>query len=133
MSRFQTMRRVVLPQAMRVIIPPTGNETIAMLKDTSLVAFVPVSNELFFQLRAVGSRTFQVFPMLVAACIWYLILTSFLLVAQYYIERHFARGSAAGRPRRRPRPAGAGVGVLGKDVLRKDGLGKGDAGEGDDR
>jgi polar amino acid transport system permease protein len=127
MSRFQTMRRVVLPQAMRVIIPPTGNETIAMLKDTSLVAFVPVSNELFFQLRAVGSRTFQVFPMLVAACIWYLILTSFLLVGQYYIERHFARGSAAGR-RRRPRAAGAGAGALGKDVL-----GKGDAGEGDDR
>ncbi|MEW2358809.1 amino acid ABC transporter permease [Spirillospora sp. NPDC029432] len=104
MSRFQTMRRVVLPQAMRVIIPPTGNETIAMLKDTSLVAFVPVTNELFFQLQAVGNRTFQVFPMLIAACIWYLILTSFLLVGQYYIERHFARGSAAGGGRRQRRP-----------------------------
>ncbi|MGI5167730.1 amino acid ABC transporter permease [Spirillospora sp. CA-253888] len=100
MSRLQTMRRIVLPQAMRVIIPPTGNETIAMLKDTSLVAFVPVSSELFFQLRAVGSRTYQVFPMLVAACIWYLILTSFLLVAQYYIERHFSRGSAASAPKK---------------------------------
>lgn len=98
MSRMQTMRRIVLPQAMRVIIPPTGNETIAMLKDTSLVAFVPVTNELFFQLRAVGSRTFQVFPMLVAACMWYLILTSFLLVAQYFIERHFSRGSAGSGP-----------------------------------
>ncbi|MFI0355493.1 amino acid ABC transporter permease [Actinomadura sp. 9N407] len=116
MSRFQTLRRIVLPQAMRVIIPPTGNETIAMLKDTSLVAFVPVSNELFFQLQAVGNRTFQVFPMLVAACIWYLILTSFLLVGQYYIERHFSRGSAGGRPRRQrrgpdpdPVPVGAGI------------------------
>ncbi|GAA4240503.1 amino acid ABC transporter permease [Actinomadura meridiana] len=94
MSRLLTMRRIILPQAMRVIIPPTGNETIAMLKDTSLVAFVPVTNELFFQLQAVGSRTFKVFPMLVAACVWYLILTSFLLAGQYFIERHFSRGSA---------------------------------------
>ncbi|GLZ05451.1 ABC transporter permease [Actinomadura sp. NBRC 104412] len=124
MSRFQTMRRIVLPQAMRVIVPPTGNETIAMLKDTSLVAFVPVSDELFFQLQAVGSRTFQVFPMLVAACIWYLILTSFLLVAQYYIERYFARGTASGRARRRPKLPAAGVDV---------GLGKGGEGEGNDR
>ncbi len=67
MSRGQMLRRIVLPQAMRVIVPPTGNETIAMLKDTSLVAFVPVTTELFFQLKAIGSRTFQVFPMLVAA------------------------------------------------------------------
>jgi polar amino acid transport system permease protein len=92
MSRTLTMRRVVLPQAMRVIIPPTGNETIAMLKDTSLVAFVPVTNELFFQLRAIGTRTFQVFPMLVAACLWYLALTSVLMVAQYFLERRFSRG-----------------------------------------
>ncbi|MFF5258993.1 amino acid ABC transporter permease [Actinomadura viridis] len=114
MSRAQTMRRVVLPQAMRIIVPPTGNDTIAMLKDTALVAFVPVTNELFFQLQAVGTRTFQVFPMLVAACIWYLILTSVLLTAQYYIERYFARGTAAGRPRRRVRAAGTAVG---KDAL----------------
>ncbi|MEH1013224.1 amino acid ABC transporter permease [Micromonospora sp. CPCC 206060] len=92
MKRGQILRRIVLPQAMRVIIPPTGNETIAMLKDTSLVAFVPVSTELFFQLKAVGNRTFQVFPMLVAACLWYLLLTSVLLVGQYYLERHFSRG-----------------------------------------
>ncbi|MGC4789011.1 amino acid ABC transporter permease [Micromonospora sp. DT178] len=92
LRRGQILRRIVLPQAMRVIVPPTGNETIAMLKDTSLVAFVPVSTELFFQLRAVGSRTFQVFPMLVAATIWYLLLTSVLLVGQYYLERHFSKG-----------------------------------------
>jgi polar amino acid transport system permease protein len=106
MSRLLTMRRIVLPQAMRVIVPPTGNETIAMLKDTSLVAFVPVTNELFFRLEAIGSRTFQVFPMLVAACVWYLLLTSFLLVGQYFIERHFARGTASG-------PAGMRLRVLG--------------------
>ncbi|MET7470496.1 amino acid ABC transporter permease [Micromonospora sp. NPDC005222] len=92
MSRAQILRRIVLPQAMRVIIPPTGNETIAMLKDTSLVAFVPVSMELFFQLKAVGSRTFQPFPMYVAATLWYLLLTSVLLVGQYYLERHYSKG-----------------------------------------
>jgi len=92
MSRGRTMRRVVLPQAMRVIVPPTGNETIAMLKDTSLLAFVPVTAELFFQLDAVGHRTFQPFPMYVAATLWYLLLTSVLLVGQYFLERHFSRG-----------------------------------------
>ena len=50
------------------------------------------SAELFFQLQAVGSRTFQVFPMLVAACLWYLFLTSILLIGQFYVERYFARG-----------------------------------------
>ena len=61
LSRMQTLRRIILPQAMRVIVPPTGNETISMLKTTSLVAFVPYY-ELFFQTSAIGSRTFQVFP-----------------------------------------------------------------------
>jgi polar amino acid transport system permease protein len=92
MSGGQILRRVTLPQAMRVIVPPTGNETIAMLKDTSLVAFVPVADELFFQLKEVGSRTFQVFPMLVAAALWYLLLTSILLVGQSFVERRFSRG-----------------------------------------
>ncbi|WP_242885182.1 amino acid ABC transporter permease [Actinomadura litoris] len=100
MSRMLAMRRIVLPQAMRVIVPPTGNETIAMLKDTALVAFVPVNNELFFQLKAVGDKSFNVFPMLVAACMWYLLLSSFLLVAQYYLERYFARGSGVPENRR---------------------------------
>jgi polar amino acid transport system permease protein len=94
MPRTLTMRRVVLPQAMRVIVPPTGNETIAMLKDTSLLIAVPVSTELFFQISAVGTRTFQVFPMLVAACLWYLALTSVLMVGQYFLERRFNRGVA---------------------------------------
>jgi polar amino acid transport system permease protein len=92
MSRGMALRRVVLPQAMRVIIPPTGNETIAMLKDTSLLIYVPVTTELFFQLSAIGSRTFQVFPMYVAASLWYLAIVSVLLVGQHYLERYFARG-----------------------------------------
>jgi polar amino acid transport system permease protein len=92
MNRTLAMRRIVLPQAMRVIIPPTGNETIAMLKDTSLVIAVPVSTELFFQISAIGNRTFQIFPMYVAAVIWYLALSSLLMTGQYFIERRFSRG-----------------------------------------
>ena len=101
MSRGLTTRKVVLPQAMRVIVPPTGNETIAMLKDTAIVAFIPVTNELFFQLRAVGTRTFRVFPMLVAACLWYVALTSVLLVGQHFLEKRFSRGVAGITPRGR--------------------------------
>jgi polar amino acid transport system permease protein len=92
MSRGATMRRIVLPQAMRVIIPPTGNETIAMLKDTSLLIAVPVTTELYFQLKAIGSRTFQVIPMGVATILWYLALSSVLMVGQYFLERRFSRG-----------------------------------------
>jgi polar amino acid transport system permease protein len=92
LSRGRLMRRIILPQAMRVIVPPTGNETIAMIKDTALVAFVPYY-ELFFQLQAIGARTFQLFPMLVAACLWYLAMTSVLMVGQHYLERRYSRGT----------------------------------------
>jgi polar amino acid transport system permease protein len=95
MSRGKTMRRIVLPQAMRVIIPPTGNETIAMLKDTSLLIAVPVTTELNFQLRAIGSRTFQIIPMAVASILWYLALSSLLMVGQYFLEKRFSRGFGA--------------------------------------
>jgi polar amino acid transport system permease protein len=95
LSRGQTLWRIVLPQAMRVIVPPTGNETIAMVKDTALAVFVPVTTELFFQLHAVAYRTFQVVPYLVAACLWYLVVCSILMVAQHYIERYFGRGYGA--------------------------------------
>jgi polar amino acid transport system permease protein len=97
MSRMQTLRRIVLPQAMRVVVPPTGNETISMLKTTSLVAYVPYV-ELFFQTSAIGSRTFRPFPMLVTASLWYLAMTSVLMVGQYYIERYYARGSVRELP-----------------------------------
>jgi polar amino acid transport system permease protein len=110
MARGSTLRRIVLPQAMRVIVPPTGNETIAMLKDTSLVAFVPVTNELFFQLQAIGARTFQVFPMLVAACLWYLAMTSVLMVGQFYVERYFSKGFGTGQARARAQAESVGHG-----------------------
>ncbi|WP_067963587.1 amino acid ABC transporter permease [Nocardiopsis trehalosi] len=92
MSRAKVLRRITLPQALRVIVPPTGNEATAMLKDTSLVSAIPLTTELFFQLQAVGARTFNLFPMLVAACLWYLAITSLLMVGQYFLERSFARG-----------------------------------------
>jgi polar amino acid transport system permease protein len=92
MSRGKAMRRVVLPQAMRVIVPPTGNETIAMLKDTSLLLAIPVGTELFFQLQAIGNRTYQTFPVLVAATLYYLIASSVMMVGQAYLEKRFGRG-----------------------------------------
>ena len=97
MRRPLLLRRILLPQAMRVIVPPTGNEVIAMLKDTSLVIAVPINSELFFQLQQIGNRTYAVFPMLVAACLWYLAMTSVLMVGQYFLERRFSRGH--GTPR----------------------------------
>ncbi len=110
MNRSQAMRRVILPQAMRVIVPPTGNETIAMLKDTSLLIAIPLGSELFFQLTSIGSRTYRTFEVLVAAVIFYLLATSVLMVGQYYIERHFGRGfgQKKQKTRRFTRPAGAG-------------------------
>jgi len=107
LGRGQVLMRIVLPQAMRVIVPPTGNETIAMLKNTSLVAYTPVATELFFQLQAVAQRTFQPFPMLVAACLWYLFLSSILMVGQYFVERHFSRGfGTSGRQKQKTRDVG---------------------------
>jgi polar amino acid transport system permease protein len=92
MTRLQTMRRIVLPQAMRVIIPPTGNETISMLKTTSLVIIIGYT-ELLGAASNIYSRTYQTIPLLITASIWYLFLTSILTVGQYYLERYYARGA----------------------------------------
>lgn len=92
MNRLQVMRRIVLPQAMRVIIPPTGNETISMLKTTSL-AFVATVPELFTRAQQIASFNFAVIELLIVISIWYLAMTSVLTVGQYYLERYFARGS----------------------------------------
>jgi polar amino acid transport system permease protein len=91
MTRLQTMRRVVLPQSMRVIIPPTGNETISMLKNTALASVITVG-ELLFAAGNIYSTTFQVIPLLIVASIWYLVATTVLSVGQYYLERHYGRG-----------------------------------------
>jgi polar amino acid transport system permease protein len=97
MTRLQTMRRIVLPQAMRVIIPPTGNETISMLKTTSLVSVIAYT-ELLYAVQLIYSVNFKTIPLLIVAAIWYLFFTTLLSIGQYYIERHYARGSARELP-----------------------------------
>jgi len=97
MTAGQTMRRVVLPQAMRVIIPPTGNEFINMLKTSSLVSAVQYV-ELLRATSNIGSTSGAVMEMLFVASAWYLILTSIFSVGQYYLERRFARGSQRSLP-----------------------------------
>jgi polar amino acid transport system permease protein len=97
MTPMQTMRRIVLPQAMRVIIPPTGNETISMLKLTSLVSVIAYT-ELLYSAQLIYSRTYQTIPLLIVVSLWYLAVTSVLSVGQYHLERRFGRGTARELP-----------------------------------
>ena len=92
MSPTLTMRRIVLPQAMRVIIPTFGNETISMLKTTSLLAVVGGGVEMFGRLQNIYAQTFQIMPLLVVACIWYLVVTSILTLGQARLEAYFGKG-----------------------------------------
>ena len=87
----QTFRVVVLPQAMKAIIPPTGNQVIGMLKYTSIASVVAL-HELMHSVEIIYSRNFQTIPLLIVAALWYLILVSILSVVQFYVERHFSRG-----------------------------------------
>ena len=96
MTRRQTLRRIVLPQAMRVIIPPTGNETISMLKTTSLVAVIAYT-ELLYSVELIYAQNYKQIPLLIVASLWYLIVTTVLSVGQYYLERYFGRGSSRGQ------------------------------------
>ena len=97
MTRLQTMRRIVLPQAMRVIIPPTGNETISMLKTSSLVSVIAY-RELLYSVQLIYAVNYRQIPLLIVASIWYLIVTTVLSVGQYYVERHYGRGAARELP-----------------------------------
>jgi len=97
MNRLQTLRLIVLPQAMRVIIPPTGNETISMLKTSSLASVIGVA-ELVGTTDIIAGRTFQWIPLLITISLWYLIVTSILTGGQFYVERYFARGSTGMLP-----------------------------------
>jgi polar amino acid transport system permease protein len=94
MTRLQTMRRIVLPQAMRVVVPPTGNETISMLKTTSIVNVIAYT-DLLYSVQLIYSENYQQVPLLIVACIWYLVFTTLLSVGQHFVERRFARGSAS--------------------------------------
>jgi polar amino acid transport system permease protein len=99
-SEGLVMRRIVLPQAMRVIIPPMGNEVINMLKTTALVSVI-AGKDLLTNLQGVYSQTFQVVPLLVVASIWYLTATTLLSFVQQRLERRYGRGhEPAGRPAR---------------------------------
>ena len=92
LTRFQTLKLVVLPQAMRVIIPPTGNEVISMLKTSSLASAVAVV-EVLKAAQNIYSATYEVIPLLIVASLWYLLVTTILSIGQYYVERHFSKGS----------------------------------------
>lgn len=92
MTSARAFRRVVLPQAMRIIIPPTSNNAIGLLKDSSLVSVISMT-ELLYAVQQVYSRTFQTIPLLIVASIWYLMMTTVTSIGQYYIERHYGRGT----------------------------------------
>ncbi|MFE3324764.1 amino acid ABC transporter permease [Streptomyces sp. NPDC059176] len=97
LSNSKTMRRIVLPQAMRVIVPPTGNEFINLLKTSSLVSAVQYT-DLLRAAQNIGSTSFAIMEMLIVASIWYLTLTSIFSIGQYYVERYYARGSLRALP-----------------------------------
>ena len=97
MKRPRILRQIVLPQAMRVIIPPTGNNTISMLKTTSLVSVLAFP-ELLYAAQLIYSDNFETIPLLITASIWYILVTSVLTVGQYYIERHYSRSDRLATP-----------------------------------
>jgi polar amino acid transport system permease protein len=98
MSRMRTLRRIVLPQAMRVIIPPTGNQVISMLKTTSLVSVLAFP-ELLYSAQLIYSQNFKTIPLLLTASLWYLLMTSVLNIGQHFLERRFSRSDRVGSRR----------------------------------
>ena len=107
MTPVRTFRRILLPQAMRVIIPPMGNELISMLKNTSLLSVIAVL-ELYTVATQISAQNFKQVELLIVVSLWYLLLTSVLAVPQLYLERHFGRGSAR-TPNAPRRSKGAGA------------------------
>jgi len=91
MNPMQTTRRIVLPQALRLVIPPTGNEFIAMLKDSALVSFIGVQ-ELFFRGSKVGQQNFRAMETLMVVALMYWLITSIFSYFQAKLERKVARG-----------------------------------------
>lgn len=93
LTRGAALRKVVLPQAMRVIIPPTGNEVISMLKNTSLVSVLAIA-DLLYSAQIIYAANYRTIPLLIVATLWYLVLTSALSLVQSRVERHYGRGHA---------------------------------------
>jgi polar amino acid transport system permease protein len=94
MSWSHTTRRIIFPQAMRVIIPPTGNEFISMLKTTSLVIAVPFTGDLYSRSQEIAAVLYRPIPLLLVASTWYLAITTILMVGQHYLEKRFSRGAS---------------------------------------
>ena len=97
MTRAQTLRLVILPQAMRVTIPPTGNEVISMLKTSSIASTVSVL-ELFGVQGLIAGGNYEIIPLLITASLWYIVVTTVLSIGQFYLERHYAKGSLRTQP-----------------------------------
>jgi len=91
MSRTRALWRIVIPQARRSIIPPTANQLISMIKATSLVSVIAMS-DLLYAAQTIYNRTFEVVPLLIVAVVWYLLVTSILNMFQKILERRFSRG-----------------------------------------
>ncbi|MFD9223228.1 amino acid ABC transporter permease [Streptomyces sp. NPDC060064] len=96
LGRWRRLRRIVLPQAMRSIVPPAGNMLIGTLKGTSIVSVIAVQ-DLLYSVQLVYHRTYQVVPLLLVATLWYVAVTSLLSVGQHYVEKYYARGTAGAR------------------------------------
>lgn len=92
MSSRTSFVRIILPQAMRIIIPPTGNQLIGMLKTTSLVSVISTP-DLLYSVQAIYGRTFETIPLLLVASIWYLAVTTVLTAGQHVLEKRLSRGS----------------------------------------
>ncbi|GHD19339.1 amino acid ABC transporter permease [Tianweitania populi] len=101
MTRARALRRIIIPQAMRSIVPPTGNQLISMIKATSLVSVIAMA-DLLYSVQSIYNRTFEIIPMLLVAVLWYLLITSILNVGQSYIEAYYGRSDrrngAAAKP-----------------------------------
>ncbi|MFD4210978.1 ABC transporter permease subunit, partial [Micromonospora tulbaghiae] len=93
---WRRFRRIVLPQAMRSIVPPAGNMLIGTLKGTSIVSIIAVQ-DLLYSVQLVYHRTYEVIPLLLVATLWYALVTSLLSIGQRYVERYYARGTVGAR------------------------------------
>jgi polar amino acid transport system permease protein len=97
LSRRRTLRRIVIPQAMRSIVPTAGNMLIGTLKGTSIVSVLAV-HDLLYSVQLVYNQTYQVIPLLMVATVWYIAVTTVLGAGQFYVERYYARGAARALP-----------------------------------
>jgi polar amino acid transport system permease protein len=106
MTRARALWRIIIPQAMRSIVPPTGNQLISMIKATSLVSVIAMA-DLLYSVQSIYNSTFQIVPMLLVAVIWYLLITSVLNIGQSYLEAYYSRSERRGATAAHPAPAAA--------------------------